>query len=449
MAMMASVAMAQEEAPKQVLFKNVKVFNGVDDKLIAADVLVENNLIKEVGKKLKANKDAMIVDGGGRTLMPGLIDGHTHFALTVPGGLAAAETMHWTYLGAMNAYAAKEHLYGGFTTTREIGGGAVGPGLKKAIDEGFVEGPRIYPSAAYVSQTSGHGDFMSYSQLKPEENSLTRLGFTILADGTDEVMKAVRKNLSMGASQIKMMVSGGVSSEKDPLHSSQYTDAEIRAAVEAAAAWDTYVAVHVYDDANIRRALENGVMSIEHGQFITEETAKLLKEKGAFLVPNLAGISPDLLKHPVYGKEGSPQNIKTKQFQDGAKNLRDIMQKVDMKVVFDTDQVFSVGYDLRRGVDFEKYMFAKYLGNFRALKGMTSTAGELMALSGKQNPYPNKLGVIEKGAYADILIVDGNPLEDITIIGANEKWFDAPDREMDIPTIRIIMKDGKIYKNTL
>jgi imidazolonepropionase-like amidohydrolase len=443
--------LAADEKP-QTLFINVNVFDGASEQLaMNKRVLVEGNLIKTIGdESLKADKGATVIDGAGRTLMPGLIDGHTHFALTVPGGLSVAEDSHWQYLAAMATYAAKEHLSMGFTTAREIGGGAVEPGFKKAIDDGWLDGPRIYPSGAYVTQTSGHGDFVTYGQLNQEENNLHRLGFSINADGADAVMAAVRKNLSLGASQIKIMVSGGVSSEKDPLHSSQFTNEEIQAAVAAAAAWDTYIAAHVYDDENIRRALENGVLSIEHGQFLSEETAKLLIEKGAFIVPNLAGISPDIFKHPVYGKVGSPQYIKTKLFHEGAKNFKSVLQNnPELKIVFDSDQVFSVGYDLRRGVDYEKWVLADYVGNLRALRAMTSVAGELMALSGKQNPYPNKLGVIEAGAYADILLVAGNPLEDITVIGANPLWLDAPNREMGIATINLIMKDGKIYKNTL
>jgi imidazolonepropionase-like amidohydrolase len=192
-------------------------------------------------------------------------------------------------------------------------------------------------------------------------------------------------------------------------------------------------------------------LSIEHGQFMTDDTAKLLTKKGAFHSLNLAGTSPDLFKHPVYGAEGTPPYIKSKQFQEQAANLPEVLKNNPrMKVVFQTDLVFSVGEDLRRGIDFEKFQHFNLLGPIRALRGMTSLNGELMALSGKMNPYPEgKLGVIEAGAYADILLVDGNPIEDMTVIGANEKWFDAEARDQDLPTLRLIMKNGKIYKNTL
>ena len=191
-------------------------------------------------------------------------------------------------------------------------------------------------------------------------------------------------------------------------------------------------------------------MSIEHGQFIKESTARLMKEKGAFIAPYIAGVvSDELFSHPVYGKEGSPQNLKAKEMKKLASNFIAIMKKVKPKIAFAVDVVNETGVTARKHRDHEKWIFAKSFGNFEALKAMTSTAGELAALTGKNNPYPGKLGVIEPGAYADILIVDGNPLKDITVIGGNPKWFSAKPREKGIKTIRLIMKDGKIYKNTL
>ena len=481
------------DIPSEVtLFKNVKVFNGIEDKLNDVDVLVVKNKIHKVANAIPESGtweveagthdatrvyppvsgdfsgytfrvesegestetievEVNVIDGGGRTLMPGLIDSHTHFTHCLPGaGIPGMEDTPWQKIGAMATVCAKEHLMSGFTTVREMGGGAVGAGLKSVIDEGFVPGPRIYPSGAYISQTSGHGDFMTTVDVDQMDTNAGRLGLTIVADGPDEVRKAVRTNLSRGASQIKIMVGGGVSSLKDPLFTSQFTNTEIAAAVEAAAAFDTYVGAHVYSDNDIRRAVENGLVSVEHGQFLTDETAKVMIEKGAFLSLNLAGTSPDLLKHPVYGAVGTPPYIKTVQFQDQAVNLRTVLKdNPDLKITFNTDLVFSAGEDLRRGIDFEKWMHGDYLGNFRALRGLTSTNGELMAASGKLNPYPGKLGVIEEGAYADLLLVDGNPLEDLSAIGANPKWFDAPARDQDLKTLRLIMKDGKIYKNTL
>jgi imidazolonepropionase-like amidohydrolase len=314
----------------------------------------------------------------------------------------------------------------------------------------MLDGPRIYPSASYISQTSGHGDLVLGSQNQfPEQSNYYRLGIAQIVDGPDAVRKAVRRNFAEGASQIKIMMGGGISSEKGPLFAPQFTDEEVSAAVEEAAARDTYVAVHIYQDDHIRRALRLGVKSIEHGQFISEDTAKLMKEKGAFIAPFIGGMSPEAFQHPAYSVPGTPQYTKAREFQENSKNFIEIMKKVQPNIVMAVDIVFLAGENARRGRDFEKFAFARAFGNLQALRSMTSVAGELAQLTGKNNPYPHRLGVIEEGAYADILVVDGNPLEDITVLGASDKYLDAPARPRGIPTIRLIMKDGVIYKNTL
>ena len=490
----ASLAVSQDvDLPDSVtLFKNVMVFDGVTDGLQDLDVLVVGNKIHRVAEDIpetgtweveattqeatrvpaasgdfsggftfRVQKDdgapetleveVSVIDGGGRTLMPGLIDSHTHFTHCLPGaGIPGFEVTNWQRIGAMATICAKEHLMNGFTTVREMGGGAVAGGLKQVIDEGYLEGPRIYPSGAYISQTTGHADFLAPEVADQTHTNLYRLGIATVADGPDEVRRAVRKQLGRGASQIKLMVGGGVSSLKDPLFTQQFTSEEIAAAVEAAAQFDTYVGGHVYGDADVRRAVEAGLLSVEHGQFLSDETAKVMIEKGAFLSLNLAGTSRGILNHPVYGAVGTPPYIKVNQFLDQSDGLKQVLlDNPDLVVTFNTDLVFSVGEDLRRGIDFEKFQHGDFMGNFRALKNMTSNNGKLMAATGQLNPYPAPLGVIEEGAYADILLVDGNPLEDLSVIGANPKWFDAPARSQDLKPLRIIMKDGVIFKNTL
>jgi imidazolonepropionase-like amidohydrolase len=440
--------MAQEKATNQVLFKNVNVFDGNNEKMaVGIDVLVEGNLIKQVGSNIDAPEGTTKIDGGGRTLMPGLIDSHAHFNIN-GANLAHIEGMGWDEIGARAAAQAQDWLADGFTTVRGMGGNATG--LKKTIDSGLLGGPRMYPSGSYISQTSGHGDLTLVSQnIDPSRSNLINLGITQLADGADAVRAAVRRNFASGASQIKLMVGGGISSEKGPMFAPQFTDAEIRAAVEEAATRDTYVAVHVYQDAHVRRALQLGVRSIEHGQFISEETAMLIKEKGAFIAPFTAGITAEAFQHPAYSIPGTPQFIKGKEFQRDSKDFVEIIKKIQPKLVMAVDIVFLTGEAARSARDFEKYAFARFFGNLQALRSMTSVPGELAAETGRNNPYPGKLGVIEAGALADILVVDGNPLEDITVLGANPKYLDAEPREQGIETIRIIMKDGKIYKNTL
>jgi imidazolonepropionase-like amidohydrolase len=445
-----SVASAQEQQTS-VLFTNVNVFDGKSEQLFKADVLVVGNKIEQVSTEPLAviqSTNMKVIDGGGQTLMPGLIDSHAHFNMAISGGISSVEGARWDEIASIAAHAAQEWFADGFTTVRGMGG--MGNGLKRIVDKGMLAGPRIYPSASYISQTSGHGDITLGSQNgDPSTSNLVRLGITQLADGPDAVRAAVRRNFAAGASQIKIMVGGGISSEKGPLFAAQYSEAEIRAAVEEAATRDTYVAVHVYHAAHILRALKQGVKSIEHGQFIDEPTARYLKELGAFISPYTAGLTPEGIAHPAYSIPGTPQYIKAREFQANSKNFVEIIKKVKPKLVFAVDVVFLNGVDARKNRDFEKFAFARFFGNLQALRSMTSVGGELMALTGKNNPYPGKLGVIEAGALADILIVDGNPLEDITVIGANSKYFDAKPRGQGIETIHLIMKDGKIYKDTL
>ncbi|MGI9570650.1 MAG: amidohydrolase family protein, partial [Desulfobulbia bacterium] len=294
----------------------------------------------------------------------------------------------------------------------------------------------------------GHGDWGIAGQRKGESN-LERLEITRLVDGRAEVLEGGRRNFALGASYLKIMVSGGVTSTKDPIFQSAFSDDEISAAVETAADYDTYVAMHVFQDSDLSRALDLGVKVVDHGLNITEETMQKLVEKEAFFSPNLTALSQAAIDHPMHQDPTFPPTEKFMRLRDESTQLFDLIKKYDPKIVFDSDYVLLTGVPFRQSMDFTKYFVAETFGNFEALKSLTSTGGELAALSGRGNPYPGKLGVIEEGAYADILIVDGNPLENIVAIGGSEKWFDAEPREQDVPSIRMIMKDGKVYKNTL
>ena len=448
----AQAQMKKSEAPAQVLFKNVNVFNGTENRLYEGmNVLVSGNRIESIGKDVSGRPDATVIEGEGRTLMPGLIDAHTHLYMNVDGGVPGVERTTWDEIGARAAHMGMEYLFNGFTSVREMGGG--GSGLKRTIDAGLLAGPRIYPAGAYLSQTSGHGDFRLGPQrnrnLTPyTDNNGERLGMTITVDGRDQVIAAVRQNFSQGASQIKIMAGGGVASVLDPLHTLQFLPEEIEAAVLAARDWDTYVGAHVFSDEGIRRCIDAGVMSIEHGFFASEETLQLMKENGVFLVSQMTGISPYLNQLPALQVE--PNKSKLETAQKLAASYVENVKKIQPKMAFQSDVVFTTGEGMRMQLDYEKWFHAELFGNFAMLRAATGWAGELLAMSGKANPYPaGKLGIIEKGAYADILVVDGNPLEDISVIGGNPKWYDADPRGPNIPTIRIIMKDGRIYKNTL
>ena len=475
--------------PDQVtLFKNVKIFDGTADELKQGlDVLVVRNKIQKIaanipttgsyeieassksvkkvfdpmgrgggysfqvvdekGKTTPKQVEVNVVDGGGMTLMPGLIDSHVHLThMLIPGGLEGWEAATWEEIGAFTSAAAREYIMSGFTTVRDMGG--MGTGFKRVIDRGDLVGPRIYSAGAYISQTSGHGDLRLRSQLTTPTN-LERLRVMRRADGVEDITRAVRENFAEGAAYIKMMVGGGVTSAKDPLHTLQYTPAEIRAAVENATNWDTYIAVHVYQDAHIKRALELGVRCIDHGQFIEDETMAFLVNRQAFLSTNLGAFSDELMKHPVYGDPNGPQYAKAIQFPQARERFIRLVKKYKPKLVFNTDIVLSDMNTSRASRDHSMYLQGEYFGNFEALKALTSTAGELAAATGQNNPYPGKLGVVEEGALADLILVDGNPLEDLTVLGANPKWFDAEPRGESIETIRLIMKDGKIFKNSL
>ncbi len=447
---LASMAAAQEEQP-QTLFTNVHIFDGVNEARIEnANVLVEGNLIKTVSTDAIDAPNATVIDGGGRTLMPGLIDGHAH--VMINNDFGPVEHNMTPYDIAYNSVIVMDRfLQDGFTSVRDMGGPAFG--LARAIDTGTIVGPRLYPSGAFISQTSGHGDFRDRADpgYSPNDagdlSNFERMGIGTVADGVPEVLKAVRLNLRNGATQIKIMGGGGGSSRFDPIDTTQYSEDEICAGVEAAADWGTYIAAHTFNDRSVNRLLDCGVKSFEHGFFISEETMKRIAEEGAYVVPQMWGISPDLAKNPLMPPEKVPLVSELgKQYADFGRNLL----KNGVKVVFASDYVGKFE-DAERARRYEIWWRTQtFDSNFEVLKQMTSTAGEMLALSGPRNPYKDgKLGVIEEGAYADILLVDGNPLEDITVIGGNTAWFDADPEWKPIETMNVVMKDGVIYRNTL
>ena len=442
---------ADEALLQQTLFKNVNIFNGTDDRLYENhSVLVEGNLIQSISAgEIKTNGNATVIDGKGRTLMPGLIDGHAHVMIN-----AHFDTIEKDMdLGDINIRAVRvmeRFLMDGFTSVRDMGGPAFA--LRRNIDSGRIPGPRLYPSGAFISQTSGHGDFRDrgdggFAINEPGDlSNFQRMGIGMVADGVPEVLKAVRLNLRNGATQIKIMAGGGGSSRFDPIDTTQYSKEEVCAAVEAAADWGTYVAAHVFTDRAANRLLDCGVKSFDHGFFMGEETMQRIAEAGGYVVPQMWGLSPDLAKNPLMPAAKIPLVKELgKQFADfGEKLMRN-----KVKVVFASDYV-GVPEDAERARRYEIWWRVKMFGNnFEVLKQMTSTAGELLALSGPRSPVKGKLGVVEAGAMADLILVDGNPLEDITTLGGTDAWFDADPEYKEIETLKVIMKDGKIYKNTL
>jgi len=441
------------DTANQVLFQNVKIFDGVNNGLSEnMFVLIEGNRISKISaNNIKTDDGAIIIDAEGKTLMPGMIDGHVHYMINSSFG-EIETNMDLTDLAYRVTIVAERALMDGFTSARDMGGPAFG--LQRNIDAGLIVGPRIYPSGTFISQTSGHGDFRDRSdagfntETAHDQSNFAKFGIGTVADGVPEVLKATRTNLRNGATQIKIMAGGGGSSKFDPIDTTQYSKEETCAIVEAAADWGTYVSAHVFNDRAMNRLMECGVKSFDHAFFMSNETMKKIAEKGIFVVPQMWGLSPDLAKNPLMPKEKLPM---VAVLQEKYGNLGKQLVENNVKVVFASDYV-GVFADAERARRYELWWRTQAFGsNFEVLKQLTSTAGELLALSGPRNPYldAGKLGVVEEGAGADILIVDGNPLEDITVLGGNEKWFDAEPEWKPIETIQVIMKDGKIYKNTV
>ena len=417
------------------LFQNVRIFDGKTPNLSeSVNVLVTGETIERISSApitVDPSTNVRVIAGNRRVLMPGLIDAHWHAFMAATPQMTLM-TSDPNYLQLLAARQAQATLMRGFTTVRDLGGPVFG--LKRAIDEGVIVGPRIYPSGAFISQTSGHGDFrfpfevprqlggpLSHSEIE---------GIAAIADSPDEVRVRAREQLRAGASQIKLMAGGGVASPYNPIESTQYTEPEIHAAVEAAENWGTYVTAHAYTPRAIRQAVAAGVKCIEHGQLIDEPTAKLLADKGIWwsLQPLLDDKDAPPLANPVSQKKALAVFA-------GTDNAYRLAKKYKVKTAFGTDILFDARLTNRQGAILAK--MARWYSPAEALKMATADNGQLIALSGFINPYPGKLGVVEEGALADLLLVDGNPLKRIDVIAEPDKNF------------LVIMKGGVIYKDLL
>jgi imidazolonepropionase-like amidohydrolase len=443
---MASSVFANDEQvslPPQTFFKNVHVWDGSSEDITKKiNVLVENNTIKKIGAAdTDAHAEAVVIEGQGKTLMPGLHDMHTHIAIFRPVAGDMRTDMDPFHIGAVAAARAEGMLMNGFTTIRDIGGPA--KFLQRSIDAGVVNGPRIYPTEAFITQTSGHGDFRNRNDRNQNQYGapahFVDQYYSCMADGDTEIRRCIREQLGLGATQIKIFTGGGVASEKDPLHSVQYTPHEIQIAVETAAQWKTYVAAHAFTDDSIRLAVENGVQVIEHGPLMSEKSAKLMAKRGVWLVPSVAAILA--LDMEEFKKISSPATYKKGlALVDGVSKEMKYAVKHKVKMVFGTDLLAdwenAVQYDKDANKEFE--WLAKFMPNLDVLKMATSNAAEMIKLVGPNDPYQDgDQGVIKEGAYADILLIDGNPLDDIMLMTNPDDNF------------KVIMKDGEIYKNTL
>ncbi len=422
-------------AQKVVLITNVKIFNGKDNKTVNGNVLITDDVITKISTApIPTNKSAMttIIDGKGKFLMPGLIDAHVH-TMFESIQMAVGLSSDIGYVNIVAAKAAENQLLRGFTTVRDLGGASFS--LKRAIDEGYIKGPRIFPSGATISQTSGHGDFGGATDV-PKDNAhqlsyIEKTGQTIIADGVDQVLMRTREQLRQGATQIKIMAGGGVSSSYDPLDVAEYTEEEINAAVKAAAGWNTYVTVHAYTPTAVQAAIRAGVKCIDHGHLLDDATAKIMAEKGIWWSMQPFQDDEDAAPFP----EGSDSRKKYLEMVIGTENAYKLAKKYNIKLAFGTDILFDPKLAKRQGAQLAKMV--KWFTPFEVLKMATSDNASLLEMSGPRNPYKRKLGVIEEGAFADLILVDGNPLENINLVSNPEKNF------------VLIMKNGEVIKNTI
>jgi imidazolonepropionase-like amidohydrolase len=425
-------ALAKLPQPTSVIFENVRIFNGTSVQLSApANVLVVDNVIKTISTSPIANPaDTSVtrIAGGGRTLMPGLIDAHSHISvMAVPMSDALNADIGYIHIAAGKA--AEDMLLRGFTTVRDMGGPTFG--LKRAIDSDLIVGPRIFPSGAMISQTGGHGDFrLPYEIPRTAGDPLSyseRIGLAAIADSADEVRRRTRENFMKGASQIKLTAGGGVGSLYDPIDVTQFSEAELHAAVEVAENWGTYVTVHAYTPRAMRIAIAAGVKSIEHGQLADEATVKLMAEKGIWWC--LQPFLDDADWTPLSGEK----RVKQLAVEHGTDMAYALAKKYKVKTAWGTDLIFSPELALRQGAMLSKLV--RWYSPGELLKMATGDNGQLLALSGLRSPYAGKLGVVEEGALADLLLVNGDPIANIKLV------------ENPTANFLVIMKNGKIYKN--
>jgi imidazolonepropionase-like amidohydrolase len=425
-----------QQPPRITLIRNVRIFDGETNRLQEnMHVLIRGNRIETISAEPLAviqTTTVTMIDAKGKVLMPGLTDAHWHSMFNfwpISKILSADFGLH----SIAASKAARETLMRGFTTVRDVGGNCFP--LFRAINSGLIDGPRIYPSGGYIGQTSGHGDFRGPNDV-PENPGMPldysqRIGHTLIADGVPDVLKRTREVLRMGATQIKAMAGGGVSSLYDPLDVTEYTFDEMKAVVEVAKSWNTYVAIHANTDAAIRLWIDAGAKSVEHGFFISEETAKLMAEKGVWWsMQPMEAEGEDAFKF-----ESPVSTAKYQQCVAGLDKVVALSKKYKIQTAFGSDLLFDPGLAVKQGKFLTK--LKKWYTPYEALKMATHDNAQLFKLSGPRDPYPGDLGVIKKGAYADLLIVDGNPLQNIDLIADPDKNF------------VLIMKDGKIYKNTL
>ncbi len=428
------LAPAQDGPPTYLLINNATVWDGTSDAAAPGmNVLVENNLIKQISAEpiaVNRSSNTTVIDGGGRVLMPGLIDMHTHIMFKY--GVPATRNMDQAIQGAAALETMQLYIRMGYTTLRDVGGNSLG--LSRALVAGQIKGPRLYSSGGAISSISGHNDLGMLTE-DPKDNVFTRRGDANVVTGPVEVREAVRKILRGGGSQIKIMPGGGVASNFDPLEATTLMEDELRAAVEAAADFGTYVCAHAYNDISINRFLDAGGRCIEHGFLAEEKTIRRMKRLDAVMSLQ-AYAAYEVFKEPEKIIGFTAENArKGRQVNEGADRMMrwiaehevDAFGGSDLWVV---DQLPLVPQDL--------VVRKRWFSDVEILRQNTSNAGRWLAKSGTKNPYrEGPLGVVEVGAYADMILVEGDPLEDVAVLADYDN------------NIKVVIKDGEIFKNAL
>jgi len=387
------------------------------------EVLIEEDRIKEVSDRAITASTATRIDLRGRTLMPGLIDAHIHIFLAEVN-LALLEGMPLTLLTTKAVVNARNMLMRGFTSVRDTGG--CDHGTKQAAEAGLIDSPRLFIAGMPISQTGGHGDFRRRNQSAMECACCSGLSYmSRIADGVPEMIKAVRDELRKGADQIKIMVSGGVASQSDPLESIQFRLDEIEAAVEEATHWRSYVQAHAYSAEAITRAVSSGVRTIEHGNLVDEPAAKLMAERGAYMVPTL--VTYDCMKRRGAGYGLSPYSLEKNKIvlEAGLRSL-EICRAAGVKIGFGSDLLGQLQEDQSR----EFLIRSDAMKAHEIIHSATIVNAEIVQ-------RPGQLGEIVPGAYADLLVVDGYPYKDLNLLQDQGAHLSA------------IVKGGRFYKNQL
>ncbi|NMM48316.1 amidohydrolase family protein [Flammeovirgaceae bacterium KN852] len=415
----------------QILITNAKIFNGVDEKLIDGDILIENNLIKEIGPSIKAPNGAEVIDAAGKTVIPGLIDVHWHMALAeLP--MTFILTGDAFEVGIRSTIASPKTLMRGFTTVRDMGGNVFS--LKKLIDQGLVVGPRILPSGPMISQTGGHFDYRLINQIPDRLGNMTyweEVGMSAIADGEAEARRRTREAFMLGATQIKIAGGGGVASQYDPIDARQYSLEEMKAIVDVANSYNSYVGAHIFTDDAVQTAIKAGVKSIEHGMLMGRETLQMMKDNEVWL-----STQPILNDEDADEFPSEESNRKFAEVTQGTDNVYKVAKEIGVNIAFGTDLFMGAENAAKQGKLLSK--LDRWFTPYEALKMATSENARLLELSGPRHPYKEgQLGVLKPGGYADLIIVDGNPLENLKLVADPENNF------------KVIMKDGKVYKNTL